>query len=267
MTQASTLLTDISAQGVATLIMNRPAIHNAFDDIFIKDLTTALRSLDDDFAVRVIVLAASGQSFSAGADVNWMKRVAEYTEKENIEDARTLAELMQTLNELKKPTIAKIQGPAFGGGVGLVACCDVAIASDHAAFALTEVKLGLIPSVISPYVSRAISERQARRYFLTAERFDAREALRIGLVHKVVSQEQLDDWVAKIALQLINNGPEAIAACKALIRDISQGPINSAMIEDTAQRIASIRISDEGQEGLDAFLSKRKPDWRDESPI
>ena len=261
MTQAWTLLTDISDQGIATLVMNRPEIHNAFDDDLIRDMTVALRELDEDFAVRVIVLAANGKSFSAGADMNWMKRVAEYTEKENLEDARHLADLMRTLNELKKPTIAKVQGPAFGGGVGLVACCDIALASEHAAFALTEVKLGLIPSVISPYVVRAISERQARRYFLTAERFDAREALRIGLVHKVVSTEQLDDWTLKFARQLLANGPEAMNACKELIRDVSHEPIDDKLIEDTAQRIATIRISDEGQEGLDAFLSKRKPDW------
>jgi len=264
MTQATTLLTDISAQGVATLTMNRPTIHNAFDDALIQEMSEAIRQLDDDFAVRVIVLAASGKSFSAGADVNWMKRVAEYSEQENLQDARLLAGLMRTLNEARKPTIAKIQGPAFGGGVGLVACCDIAIASEHAAFALTEVKLGLIPSVISPYVVRAIGERQSRRYFLTAERFDAREALRIGLVHKVVSEEQLDDWIHKIARQLLANGPEALDACKNLIQAVSHGVINDAMIEDTAQRIASIRVSDEGQEGLDAFLSKRKPDWCEE---
>ena len=264
MTQAPTLLTEIGSQGIATLTMNRPTIHNAFDDALIKDMTEALQRLEDDFAVRVVVLAANGTSFSAGADVNWMKRVAKYSEKENLTDARQLAELMRTLNDLKKPTIARVQGPAFGGGVGLVACCDIAIASEHAAFALTEVKLGLIPAVISPYVVRAISERQARRYLLTAERFDAREALRIGLINKVVAEDQLDDWVYKLARQLLANGPDAINACKDLIRAVSSGPVDEVMLEDTAQRIAEIRVSDEGQEGLDAFLSKRKPDWYEE---
>lgn len=264
MTEHSTLLTEISPQGVATLTMNRPTIHNAFDDALISELTSALRELEDNFAVRVVVLAASGKSFSAGADVNWMKRVAQYSEQENLADAQLLADLMSTLNNLEKPTIARVQGPAFGGGVGLVACCDIALASEHAAFALTEVKLGLIPSVISPYVVRAISQRQARRYFLTAERFDAREALRMGLVHKVVTDGQLDDWVEKVARQLLANGPEAIHACKDLINFVSHGRIDEAMIADTAQRIATIRVSDEGQEGLDAFLSKRKPDWNED---
>jgi methylglutaconyl-CoA hydratase len=178
-------------------------------------------------------------------------------------DARQLAELMRRLHEFKKPTIAKVQGAAFGGGVGLVACCDIAIASEKASFCLSEVKLGLIPAVISPYVVKAIGERQARRYFITAERFDAREALRIGLVHRVVSPESLSDWVEKLISTLMANGPNAMSACKDLIRAVSSGPIDAGMIEDTAQRIAAIRSSDEGQEGLNAFLHKRKPDWFD----
>lgn len=260
MTEA-TIITEINEFGAAVVTLNRPQVHNAFDDALIADLTGELRRLEGDFDTRFVVLAAAGKSFSAGADLNWMRRVADYSEAENLTDAHLLAELMRALNELSKPTIARVQGPAFGGGVGLVACCDIAIASEHAAFALTEVRLGLIPAVISPYVVRAIGERQARRYLLTGERFDAREAQRIGLIHKVASDDTLDEWVNKILRQLYGNGPNAMAACKALIRRVSLGPIDDDMVADTARRIAEIRVSDEGQEGLDAFLGKRKPDW------
>lgn len=263
MTATAHLLTDINEQGVATLTLNKPAIHNAFDDNLIIELSQCLQKLADDITVRVVVLAANGSSFSAGADLNWMRRIANYNEAENLRDAGQLAELMRLLDTLPKPTIARVQGPAFGGGVGLIACCDIVVASEHAAFALTEVKLGIIPSVISPYVVRAIGARQARRYLLTAERFEAREALRIGLIHKLVADDQLDSWVDKFSQHLLNNGPDAITACKDLIASVSHGPVDQAMIDDTAQRIALIRASDEGQEGLDAFLHKRKPDWRD----
>lgn len=257
----SSITTEINSYGAAVVTLNRPHVHNAFDDALIADLTAELRQLEDDFEVGSLVLAATGKSFSAGADINWMRRMADYSEAENLTDAHQLVELMRTLNEFSKPTLARVQGPAFGGGVGLVACCDIAIASEHAAFALTEVKLGLIPAVISPYVVRAIGERQARRYLLTGERFDAREAQRIGLVHKVVADDALDEWVNKILKQLSGNGPNAMAACKTLIRTVAQGAIDEAMLADTARRIAEIRVSDEGQEGLDAFLNKRKPDW------
>lgn len=260
MTEQS-LLTDIDNRGVATVTLNRPQIHNAFDDRLIAELSAVLQRLEDDFAVRCLVLSARGSSFSAGADIGWMQRMATYGEAENLADAEQLAELMRRLYEFDKPTIARVQGPAFGGGVGLVACCDIAVASEQASFALTEVKLGLIPAVIGPYIVRAIGARQSRRYMLTAERFDAREALRIGLVHKVVGADTLDEWIARLARQLIGNGPYALAACKELIRTVGERPLDSDLRADCARRIAEIRVGDEGQEGLDAFLNKRKPDW------
>jgi methylglutaconyl-CoA hydratase len=255
------IITTIDDEGVATITLNRPKVHNAFDDNLINDLNEQLAALEDNLDAGFVVLAANGDSFSAGADINWMQRMTEYSERENIKDARRLAELMRRLHDFRKPTIAKVQGAAFGGGVGLVACCDIAIASEKASFCLSEVKLGLIPAVVSPYVVKAIGERQARRYFITAERFDAREAQRIGLVHRVVAAEALDDWTAKMIGTLSANGPNAMSACKDLIRTVSRGPIDAGMIEETARRIAAIRVSDEGQEGLNAFLHKRKPDW------
>lgn len=257
-----TLLSELDARGVGTVTLNRPDLHNAFDDALIADLTHELRRLESDAQVRVVILAAAGKSFSAGADLNWMRRMADYSFQQNLADALMLAELMRTLNDLAKPTIAKVQGPAYGGGVGLVACCDIAVASDAASFSLSEVKLGLIPAVISPYVVRAIGERQARRYFVTAERFDALAARRIGLVHEVAPAERLDTVVAGLLDDLSGNGPAAMMAAKNLVATVSRGPIDTAMIEDTARRIAEIRSSDEGREGLSAFLDKRKPVWR-----
>jgi len=248
-------------EGVATMRMNRPDVHNAFDDVLIAALTAELRRLDQALDVRVIVLAANGKSFSAGADLNWMQRMAKYSKEENLRDAMALAGLMRTLDGLKKPTIARVQGAAFGGGVGLVACCDIAIASTEAAFSLSEVRLGLIPSVISPYVIAAIGEREARRYFLTAERFGAVEARRIGLVHDVVDSDALDEAVANIAEHLRKGGPQALAAAKKLIADVSRRPMDDALSAETARRIAAMRVESEGQEGLAAFVEKRKPNW------
>ena len=247
--------------GVATIRMNRPEVHNAFDDALIAALTSELRRLDRSLLARIIVLAANGKSFSAGADLNWMRRMAKYSREENLRDALALADLMRTLDGMGKPTIAQVQGAAFGGGVGLVACCDIAIASTEAAFCLSEVRLGLIPSVISPYVIAAIGERAARRYFLTAERFDAVEARRLGLVHEVVEGVALDDTVAKIAGQLLKGGPRALAAAKKLIADVSRRPMDDGLSAETARRIAAIRVEPEGQEGLAAFFDKRSPDW------
>ncbi len=257
----ATILTDCNATGVATLTLNRPALHNAFDDQLIAELTTALQRLAADTGVRAVVLAAHGKSFSAGADLNWMRRMAGYSEAENFQDAMALAELLRTLDGLAKPTIAKVQGAAYGGGVGLVACCDIAIAAETATFRLSEVALGLIPAVISPYLVNAIGERQARRYFLTAERFTAQNAQRIGLVHEVVSPEALDDTVADRLKILAGNGPAAMAAAKTLARAVSRGPLDAAMVEDTARRIAAVRASAEGREGITAFLDKRRPAW------
>ena len=247
--------------GVATLCMNRPEVHNAFDDALIAAMTAELHRLDRLPEARVIVLAANGKSFSAGADLNWMRRMAKYSEEENVRDAMALAGLMRTLDGVKKPTVARVQGAAFGGGVGLVACCDIAIASTEAAFSLSEVRLGLIPSVISPYVIAAIGEREARRYFLTAERFDAVEARRIGLVHDVVDSGALDEAVAKIAGHLLRGGPQALAAAKRLIADVSRRSMDDALSAETARRIAAIRVGSEAQKGLAAFFEKRKPDW------
>ena len=254
------LQTEIS-EGVATMRMNRPDVHNAFDDALIAALTAELRRLDQLPEARVIVLAANGKSFCAGADLNWMRRMGKYSQEENLRDAMALAGLMRTLDGLKKPTIARVQGAAFGGGVGLVACCDIAIASTEAAFSLSEVRLGLIPSVISPYVIAAIGEREARRYFLTAERFDAAEARRIGLVHDVVGSSALDETVARISGQLLKGGPQALAAAKKLIADVSRRSMDDALSADTARRIAAIRVESEGQEGLAAFMEKRPPAW------
>jgi methylglutaconyl-CoA hydratase len=207
------------------------------------------------------VLRAEGRSFSAGADLGWMQRMAGYGHAENLADAGALAELMRVLNFLPKPTVSRVQGAAFGGGVGLVACCDIAIASDAVGFSLSEVRLGLIPAVISPYVVAAIGERAARRYFLTAERFGADEALRIGLVHQVVPADQLDSAVDTILIRLSEGGPTAQRAAKDLIFTVAHRPIDAGLIHDTAERIATIRASAEGREGLAGFLEKRKPAW------
>ncbi len=252
--------------GVATLTLERPEIHNAFDDGLIAELTDKLRAVEADAGVRVVVLAAAGKSFSAGADLNWMKRMARYSEPENLRDAMRLAGLMHVLDRLRKPTIARVQGAAFGGGVGLVACCDMAVAASEAQFCLSEVRLGLIPAVISPYVVQAIGTRAARRYFLTAERFDAATALRLGLVSAVVASGELDATVATLVAHLLKGGPHALAAAKDLIAAVTDRPIEQAVVEDTARRIAQQRTGAEGREGVAAFLEKRVAGWvaRDE---
>jgi methylglutaconyl-CoA hydratase len=255
------IITDIDGQGRALVTMNRPEVHNAFDDLLILGLTAELRRLQADPAVRIIMLTGAGKSFSAGADLNWMRRMADYSLKENLADANALAELMQTLDSLAKPTIALVRGAAYGGGVGLVACCDIVLATPKAGFCLSEVKLGLVPAVISPYVVAAIGPRAARRYFLTAERFDAAEAHRLGLVHEVVPEEDLDRRGADLSAQLLQNGPAAIANAKDLVATVARGVIDAAMIGATAERIAQVRASLEGKEGLSAFLEKRQPAW------
>lgn len=255
------LYTHIDDSGRATLTLNRPELHNAFDDALIAELTAALKALEANPAVRVVMLAASGKSFSAGADLNWMRRMADYSDAENLADSRALAALMATLNQLAKPTIALVQGAAYGGGVGLVACCDIAIATPRASFCLSEVKLGLIPAVISPYVVAAIGERAARRYFLTAERFDAAEAQRLGLVHEIVEEEALRGCAARFCTALLENSPAAISAAKRLIAQVAHSPLGPELQEATARSIASIRASREGREGVGAFLAKRKPFW------
>ncbi|MEX0921771.1 MAG: enoyl-CoA hydratase/isomerase family protein [Rhodovibrionaceae bacterium] len=259
--QQPLFMEEVGERGVARLTLTRPEVHNAFNDQLIGELTQALRGLESDPRVRVVVLAAEGKSFSSGADLNWMKSMVGYSEQENLEDSRALAGLMRTLNDLSKPTVALVQGSAFGGGVGLVACCDIAIAVDSAKFALTEVKLGLIPSVISPYVVAAIGQRAARRYFLTGEPFTAKQACALGLIDRVVAAENLESSGAEVLELLLKAGPEAQAAAKDLIFTVSGRPVDDALVEDTARRIARIRVGAEGQEGLTSFFEKRRPDW------
>jgi methylglutaconyl-CoA hydratase len=243
---------------VARLALARPDIHNAFDDALIAELTSALVALGADDAIRVVVLTGEGASFSAGADLGWMRRMAQASENDNREDARRLATLMRTLDELPKPTISRVNGAAFGGGVGLVACCDIAIGADAAKFGLTETKLGLVPAVISPYVIAASGARHARRLFLTAQLFDAREAERIGLLHRAVPAGELDAAVEAELDRLLAAGPLAVREAKALVRRIARGADHDVA---NAELIARLRVSPEGQEGLAAFFDKRKPAW------
>jgi methylglutaconyl-CoA hydratase len=258
---AAGFVTTIDARGVATLWLNRPELHNAFDDALIAALTAELGRLASDASVRILVLGGRGKSFSAGADLNWMKRMAGYSEAENRRDADALANLMRVLDSFPKPTLARVHGAAYGGGVGLVACCDIAFASEAAVFCLSEAKLGLIPAVISPYVVAAMGARAARRHFLTAETFDAPTARRLGLLHEVVAADALDAAIEAILVPLLAAGPAAQGECKSLIARVARGPIDAAMVDDTAARIARIRVSPEGREGIAAFLGKRKPGW------
>ena len=248
---------------VATVWMNRPERHNAFNEQVIDDLSRGIAELTDDVAVRVIVLAGRGKSFSAGADLAAMKAAGEAGFDENFAAARKMAEMLRVIAECPKPTIARVQGAALGGGLGLAAACDICVASTVASFATTEVKFGTTPATISPYVLRAIGPRQASRYFLTAERIDARRAAEIGLVHEAVEPEQLDAAVARLAQTLAANGPSALEAAKALIRDFAGRTIDEPVREDSARRIATIRSSAEAREGLTAFLEKRAPRWTD----
>jgi methylglutaconyl-CoA hydratase len=247
--------------GVATVTLNRPEKHNAFDEHVIEQMTQAFRDVDTDSSIRLMVLAANGKNFSAGADLEWMKRMSGYDYDDNLKDARSLAEMLRTLNFLSKPTIAKVQGAAFGGAVGLVSCCDIAVATDTASFCLSEVKIGLIPATISPYVIAAMGQRSARRYFITAERFNAHSALNAGLVSEVCSIDELDQTVSTLSQQILSNSPAAVKASKNLVADVANATIDDELIEETSKRIANIRTSDEGQEGLSAFLEKRSPTW------
>jgi len=256
-----TVLVDIDRRGVATVTLNRPDVHNAFDDAMIINLTGKLKKLDGDADVRVVVIRGSGKSFSAGADLNWMRRTSEYSYDQNLADAEDLAEMLWTLNHLSKPTVAVVQGAAYGGGVGLVASCDAVVAGDQARFRLSEARLGIMASVISPYVSAAIGESQARRYTLTAEPFGARDARRIGLVHDVVAADGLEDQVETIVAMLLENGPAAMSAIKDLLFSLQGRPFDDSVVRTTAEGIARVRASDEGKEGISAFLEKRMPNW------
>jgi len=248
---------------VARVTLNRPELRNAFNEQSIAELALAFDELGRNELVRAIVLAANGPAFCAGADLNWMKKMAGYSDSENRADAMRLADMLRTIYACPKPVVAKVQGDCYAGGMGLVAACDIAVAVDTANFCLSEVKLGLIPATISPYVIKAMGEQAARRYFITAERFDAREAHRIGFVHEIVPAADLDTKVSAIVQALANNSPNAVREAKTLVRDVVGQPVTQALLEDTAQRIAGIRASLEGREGVASFLEKRRPSWLD----
>jgi methylglutaconyl-CoA hydratase len=256
----------IDARGVATVTLNNPDKHNAFDDVIIAQLTAAFTAIAADENVRVMLLTSLGRSFSAGADLNWMKRMCSYTYEENLRDAKALALMLKTLNFMPQPTIARVQGAAFGGAVGLVSCCDMAVGGPRALFSLSEVKIGLIPATISPYVVAAIGSRASRRYFTTAERFDGQTALALGLLSELVAEDELDKRIGDLVEQLLSNSPAAVAQAKTLVFDVAEQAINNdassdALIAMTSARIAAIRVSDEGQEGLNAFIQKRPATW------
>ncbi len=255
------VITQIDSRGVAQVTLNNPDKHNAFDDQMIIELTNAFNALAANANVRIMLLKSEGKSFSAGADLEWMKRMASYSYQQNLNDARALAAMLKALHQMPIPTIARVQGAAFGGAIGLISCCDIAVASSNASFALSEVKIGLVPSTISPYVIAAIGERHAKRYFMTAERFDANTALQISLVHEAVEEQFLDDKVEQLITAILSNGPEAVVAAKQLVFAVSGKAIDSSLIEHTCEVIAGIRVSAQGQEGLSAFLDKRKPHW------
>jgi methylglutaconyl-CoA hydratase len=256
----STLKINITHR-VAIVWMTRAEVRNAFNETTIAELTETFRTMGADPEVRAIVLAAEGPAFCAGADLDWMRRMAQYSHDENRADAMKLATMLRTIHECPKPVIARVHGAAFAGGVGLVAACDIAVASLNAEFCLTETKLGLIPATIAPYVMRAIGANQARRYFLTAEKFDSGEAYRIGLVHNIVPLEQLDGTINELLGTLMLTSAEAVTEAKRLVRDLAFRPIDDALVADTAERIAAIRQSADGREGIASFLEKRKPRW------
>lgn len=261
MNTAQTIIS-VDERGIATLTLDRPEKHNAFDDGLIRDLAGDLARLRDQDRVRALVLTASGKSFSAGADLEWMRRTSTYSRERNVADAHAFARMLQDLATFESPTIARVQGVAYGGGVGLAACCDIVVASDRARFCLSEVRLGLVPAVIAPHVCAAIGARAARRYALTAEVFDAQTALDLGLVHEVVPAESLDAKVDEICRQLLDNAPGALVSAKRLIGAVAGRPMDESLIRETAERIADQRASPEGREGVDAFLDKRSPAWR-----
>lgn len=249
------------AGAVATLWLNRPDVHNAFDDALIAGITAGLRELDADDSVRVVVLAGRGKSFCAGGDLAWMRRMAGFTEAENLADAGRLAEMLRVLATLSKPTVARVHGAALAGGMGLVAACDIAVATPQASFGTTEVRIGLVPATISPYVIRAIGRRAAQRYFLTGERISADKAYALGFVHELCAADELDAKVAEISAALLAGAPAALGACKTLIEAVAERPLSAELIADTTQRIAAARAGAEAREGIAAFFDKRKPVW------
>ena len=261
MNQTDNVLFEIDKRGVATVTLNQPEIHNAFDDKLILELTDIFSRVNQDQNIRVMVLAAAGKSFSAGADLNWMQRMATYSYEQNLADANALAKMFFILNTIDKPTIARVQGAAFGGAVGLVACCDMAIGSKLSKFCLSEVKLGLIPATISPYVIAALGARIARRYFTTAEVFSATRARRLGLLSEAVVEEELDRTIENLIEHILKNSPAAIREAKQLVFDVQNQPITDELLAKTSEKIAELRVSEQGQEGLNAFLQKRRANW------
>ncbi|WP_114325938.1 enoyl-CoA hydratase/isomerase family protein [Candidatus Colwellia aromaticivorans] len=260
-TNNDTVLLEVDEQGIATVTLNNPEKHNAFDDAIIKQLTDIFNDISKRDDISIMILASNGKSFSAGADLGWMKRMAGYSYEDNLKDANALAQMLKALNFLPQTTIAKIQGAAFGGAVGLASCCDIVIASTKASFCLSEVKLGLIPATISPYVVDAIGLKASRRYFQTAERFFADKAHQLGLVDEMVAPEELTDEVNNMVAKLLANGSQARRQAKKLSQDVAFQTINENLLRDTSERIAAIRVSTEGQEGLTAFFEKRTPNW------
>lgn len=258
---ADPLLIEQTPDGVATVTLNRPAMHNALEESLIRELTRMFDMLGSDPMTRMVLLKANGPSFCAGADINWMQRSANYTREENIAEAQGLALMMKTLHDFPKPLVGMVQGAAVGGGVGIVACCDVVVASDASSFRLSEVKLGLVPAVISPYVVRAIGPRAAQRYFLTAEPFSATEAKAVGLVHEIVPDRMMQAAAAKLVERIMQGGPKAQLAAKDLLRRVEGSAIDDDLIGFTVEMISRLRASPEGREGLAAFLEKRHPTW------
>ena len=254
-------LTLTTAAHIARVTLNRPEVRNAFNEALIAELTETFHTLGRDPHLRAIVLAAEGKAFCAGADLNWMKAMAHYDWDENHGDAGRLAEMLWTIYRCPVPVIARVQGDVYAGGVGLVAVCDIVVAVEAASLCLSEAKLGLLPATIGPYVVRALGEQASRRYFVTAERFSATEAHRLGLVHELATPETLDEKVDALTAAIVTNGPEAVRACKKLVQDVAHAPITDELRDDTARRIADIRASSEGREGVASFLNKSKPSW------
>ena len=248
-------------EGVQTITLSRPEVRNAFNDEVILELKNAFLAVAQNASVRCVVLAADGAAFCAGADLNWMRRMADYTRADNLADASVLAAMLRAIYECPQPTIARVQGDVYAGGMGLVAACDMAVSVDSAHYCLSEVKLGLIPATISPYVTRAMGARAAHRYFLTAERFSAQEAHRIGLVHEVTTAETLDAKMNELTHALVSASPNATRVCKKLVQDVAEREVNDALVRMTVEGIADIRASSEGKEGVQSFLQKRKPNW------
>ncbi len=260
--QDTAVLLHQRGDGVSEVVLNRPDKRNAFDDVIIQQLIQALEHVDRDEQTQIVILRSEGKHFSAGADLGWMRRMADNTRQENLDDSRELARLMNTLNHLSKPVIGLVQGAAFGGAVGLAACCDIVLATEKASFCLSEVKIGLSPAVISPFVVAAMGERAARRYFLTAEVFNGEQAVEMGLAHLHVAQDEMESALEDMTQKLLANSPQSVRRTKELIARVAKGPIDQEMIEYTQRLIAEIRVSEEGQEGLSAFFEKRAPGWQ-----